>query len=105
MVRASTPPLPPQGGDPRQVAQRVNALLRGKVNSLSAVTLTPSATTTVVTDPNIGAQSFLIPAAKTASAAAALANLHQAVTGPEEITLTHASSAATDQTFDLLIVG
>jgi len=43
----------------RRIAQAVNGLLQGKSNNVGTVTCTPGATTTVVTDSRIGANSTM----------------------------------------------
>jgi hypothetical protein len=53
--------LPPQGGDPRSVAEIVNNIMDGKTNNTGSVTLaTSSATSTTINDARIGQDSTII---------------------------------------------
>ena len=53
--------LPPQGGDPRAVAEIVNNIMDGKTNNTGSVTLaTGGATTTTINDARIGQDSTII---------------------------------------------
>ena len=63
--------LPNQGGTPREVAEVVNNLVEGKLNSTGTVTLaTGGATTTTLLDRRIGADSVILFAPASLSAAA-----------------------------------
>lgn len=89
----------------RQIARLANSLLQGKTNNVIQLTLNPGVTTTVVTDKRIGANTGIFFSALTANAAAALAALYVSSQQNGTATLTHANSANTDQTFNLLLVG
>jgi len=92
----------------KRVSERLNGILQGKMNVVLAVTLTTSATTTVVKDARVGAYSGLILQPLTANAAAALfASPYVLASGQKsgEVTLNHASSVNTDQNFNLIILG
>lgn len=53
--------LPPQGGDPRSVAEIVNNIMDGKTNNTGSVTLaTGGATSTTINDARIGQDSTII---------------------------------------------
>ena len=53
--------LPPQGGDPRAVAEIVNNIMDGKTNNTGSVTLaTGGATSTTINDARIGQDSTII---------------------------------------------
>lgn len=88
------------------VLQTVGDLLRGKTNNTFDVTLTASVTTTTLetelsTEDSLA---FLVP--KTATAATAIgagAVRTQCLVG--SVVITHDSTADTDRTFGLLIVG
>jgi hypothetical protein len=88
----------------RQHAQAINRLNQGKFNGTGTVTLTPSATSTTLTDPRIGSDSAILFMPTTANAATALANIYVDGRKAGEATIHHASSANTDQTFTYLIV-
>ena len=89
----------------RQLAQALAGVLQGKINAVGSVTLTPSATSTTVTDSRIGANTFIGFSPLTAHAAAAQANLYVSAQQKGQATLSHASSANADQTFALLLIG
>ena len=64
--------LPNQGGTPREIAEVVNNLVEGKLNSTGTVTLaTGGATTTTLLDRRIGSDSVILFAPSSLSAAAA----------------------------------
>lgn len=81
------------------LAQAIRELAAGASNSLSEVTLTPSATTTVVSNPLATATSHISLCPLTANAAAALSTTYLSAGGPGTFTLTHASAATTDRKF------
>lgn len=101
----TTQGLPPHGGSPRATAAAINGLLAGKSNNTGTVTLAASATGTTLSDPRIGGGSVIVFMATTASAAGAAAALHVSARGKGVATLTHASDAATDQTFGYAVIG
>lgn len=98
------PTLSP-GADNRSVVERVNLLLAGKMNAVSSVTLTPSSTTTTITDKRIGGQSFIGLSPRTATAATAMTAVYVSAKAKGSATLTHNSTADVDRTYDLLIIG
>ena len=90
----------------RQIAQAVNQQLTGKLNAVTQVTLTPSATSTTLIDKRIGANTFIGFSPRTANAVTAwISGLFVATKVNGQATLTHASSANIDQTFDVLLIG
>lgn len=89
----------------RQIAQLANNLLQGKMNTVIQVTLTPSTTTTTVSDKRIGANTGLFFSALTANAAGALTGLYVSSQKNGSATLTHANTATTDRTFNVLLIG
>jgi hypothetical protein len=89
----------------RKMARKINGLNQGKFNATIDVTLRASQTTTTLTDPRIAATSGIVFMPQTAHAAAALASLYVSARQKGQATLTHASSANTDQTFTALIIG
>ncbi|MEB2501391.1 hypothetical protein SB396_32170, partial [Burkholderia cenocepacia] len=76
----------------RQIAQLANNLLQGKMNTVIQVTLTPSTTTTTVSDKRIGANTGLFFSALTANAAGALTGLYVSSQKNGSATLTHANT-------------
>lgn len=77
----------------------------GKLNNVTDVTLTASSTTTTITDPRIGPDSHLSFTPTTATAATAAGGLYVSARDTGTATVTHASTADTDKTFTLAIVG
>jgi hypothetical protein len=89
----------------RQIAAGVANALGGKLNATASVTLTASATATTLTDARIGPTTHLAFSPLTASAATAAAGLYVSAQRKGVATLTHASNAAADQTFRVLMIG
>jgi hypothetical protein len=89
----------------RQLAQRANGALRGKLNAVTQLTLTPSSTTTTFTDARIGANTFIGFSPLTADAAAAMTGLYVSSQKNGSATLTHASASSVDRTFNILLIG
>ena len=90
----------------RLIAQVVNGLLKGQLNNQIAVTLTASDTTTTITDPRLGVESNLHLTPLTANASTAeKAGIWISARGTGTMTLTHASSADVDQSFQGSILG
>lgn len=89
----------------RQMAEKINQLNQGKFNGVSQVTLTPSATSTALIDTRIGANSFIGLQATTASAAAASPSIYIDTQQKGQAVMHHPSNAATDQTFNVVIIG
>ena len=89
----------------RRIARLGNNLLQGKTNNVIQVTLAANVTTTTVTDKRIGAYTGLFFSPLTANAAAAQAGLYVSGQVNGSATLTHANTATTDRTFNVLLVG
>jgi hypothetical protein len=89
----------------RQLARLGNNLLQGKLNSVIQVTLTANSGTTTVIDKRIGANTGLFFSPLTADAAAALSGLYISTQANGTATLTHANTATTDRTFNVLLIG
>jgi hypothetical protein len=95
----------------RRIAQAINNILQGKMNSVTTVTLAANVATTTLTDARISSKSFIGFQPTTANAAAALGTLYTSsqmggtgtVTG--SVVLNHANNAQTDRTFNVLIIG
>jgi hypothetical protein len=105
------PPAPRDWPEPRswsqQIADVLNGVLDGKLNSCFTVTLTANAATTTVENARIRANSAVLLMPTTANAAAALATTYQ--THPNtmdgQAVLTHTNNAQTDRTFRAFSVG
>lgn len=106
---------PPVGRDTATfgiLADKINRLLRGEINcTQNSVTLRASQTTTTLKDSRIQTNSFIDLMPLTANAATAKANVWFSnfmaanATTPGSCTINHASSANSDQTFNVLIIG
>ncbi len=90
------------GDDELTLANVVNGILDGKVNSTGSVTLANSATTTTLSDDRIGGNSVILFMPTTSDASTV--TIH--VTGRQkgQATLNHAS-ATTTRSFDYVIFG
>jgi hypothetical protein len=90
----------------RKLAQSVNLAMQGKLNAVVQVTLTPSSTTTTLIDSRIGASTGIFFSPLTNDAVtASISGLHVSSQKNGQATLTHASAAAVDQTFNVLLIG
>lgn len=99
--------MPDEKEHRRQIAEKVNQLLQGKLNVYIDATLTAGATTTTLTDARIGYFSTIAPSmALTANGAAAIvAGIWVSGQKTGSCTLNHASNAATDQSIRFNILG
>jgi len=97
--------LPPMGAEPRQIAEVVNRTIDGKLNSTGSVTLTASATSTVVAEARSGSDSVILFMPTTANAAAELATMFVSSRGKQTFTITHANNGQTDRTFKYVVIG
>src|SRR5712664_1006811 len=86
---------------PREIAERVNGILRGHLNAVSTVTLTANAATTTFADPRLSASSFIAFMPTTANAAAALGGLWVSGQTKGACTLNHTNNAQTDRAFSV----
>jgi LDH2 family malate/lactate/ureidoglycolate dehydrogenase len=93
-------------GTVRRLVEVVANMLRGNLNATLDVTLTAGATSTTVKDARLGPFSHIAPMPLTASASTAeKAGIWFSGQFNGQVTINHASSAATDQNVRLLIVG
>lgn len=97
--------LPDEKEHRRKLAEVANLAMQGKLNAVAQVTLAASATTTTVTDARIGANTYFGFQPLTADAAAALSGLYVSAQQKGQATLTHASTASVDRTFNVLLIG
>lgn len=108
-MTVSYPVVPPdyynEAQHRRLLANTVNSLLGGKVNSTGTVTLTQSNTSTTLTDANIGANSIILFMPTTATAATAMTALYVSSRGDGSATLTHDNTADSDRTFGYVVFG
>jgi len=89
----------------RKLARAVNTVLNGKINCVTSLKLTASATTTTFTDSRIGAFSHIVFTPTTPNAAAVASSLYVTSKGKGTCTVNHTSDANTDKTFDVSILG
>ena len=91
----------------RKIAEVTNNVLDGKINSTGTVTLTQSATSTVVTDNRAGANSTILFMPTTANAAAEYASgsMYVSSRGKQTFTITHQSLAQSDLDFAYVVLG
>ena len=89
----------------RDLVRAVKAILNGNINSGGSVTLTQSATTTVINNRLIGSDSRIILCPTTSTAATGLDKVHYSYTAEYQITLTHDSTADTDRTYNYILLG
>ena len=90
----------PIGASLRDTAEIINNCVDGKLNVTGEVTLTNSATSTVVTDVRVGAESLIVFMPITAGAATELAagGMYVSSQGKQTFTVTHANNS-TARTF------
>jgi len=99
--------LPYEASDPRQVAQVVNNVLDGKLNSTGEFTCTASAASTDVTDYRAGKNSviLLMPTTANASAEVGAGTIYISARNKQSFTVTHANNTQTDRTFGYIVIG
>lgn len=98
--------LPDEKRHRRQLGQAAQSAMAGKINAVTQITLTHGSTTTALIDSRVGANTFIGFSPRTANAVTALiSGLYVSAKVNGQATLTHASSANTDQTFDILLIG
>ena len=85
------------------INQAIRALAEGASNSLGQVTLTPSVTTTIVSDPLATTESHVALCPLTSNAAAAIPTTYVSARAQGTFTLTHANAATVDRTFSYRI--
>jgi CDP-diacylglycerol pyrophosphatase len=92
--------LPAYGANTnRQLAERVNQVVKGRTDNYGTFTLTPSTTTTTVNDPNVSENSTVNFMPTTANAAGAIATTYIGTIANGSFTVTHANNAQVDRTF------
>ncbi len=87
----------------RKLADGVNRLLRGESNNTTTVTLRANQATTEILDSRITADTVVLLTPTTSSAAAATGIFIKAAIG--KATVNHDSTADTDRTFGVILVG
>lgn len=98
--------LTPQETGIFRIVQAIRQIIQGRSDAvLHSVTLTPSATTTVVAAINCSKDSEVFLSPRTANAAAALATTYVSSVGQGTFTLTHASNVQADKTYGIVCIG
>lgn len=97
--------LQPQSATTLQVATTLNEMLKGRGNNVGSITLTPSVTTSTISDIRIKQTMTAVLIPRTANAAAAMTNVYISAVADGSITLTHSSTATVDRTFDYILHG
>jgi hypothetical protein len=88
----------------RALATTLRGAMRGKINAGLQVTLTPSATTSIIEDARITLQSAILMSPLTAHGAADMNSMwFQPVNG--SVVINHASNTNADRTFNMVIIG
>lgn len=106
----TTRQIRPSGGTSRQVADKINQIARGRLDSAGEVTLTAGAASTVVdTDGALfthsGSAVLLSPLTAHAAAEMGAGTLYVSSRSNGSFTLTHANNAQTDRTFTYVVLG
>lgn len=91
----------------RRLADVANSLRDGKINSVGDVTLTQSATSTVVTDLRVGPNSYIdfMPVTANAATEKASGSMYVSSRGKQTFTITHQSLAQSDLDFVYVVLG
>lgn len=91
-----------------RIANKLNSVLQGKLNAVTQITLSPSATTTTVIDARLSAFSGIFLQPLTANAMTAMLTSPGVLVTSQQsgsLVLTHASDTNSDKTFNMLIIG
>lgn len=105
MAQTQSRRLPPGGTqDPRFIAEVVNGIKDGRIDSVGSVTLVANTAQTTLTDVRLSENSVPILQPCTANAAVANQTAHVVVSNGSLI-IHHASDAQVDKTFKYAILG
>jgi hypothetical protein len=99
-------PVLTEFSDDREVRDIVNNSIAGKLNNIGTVTLTNSATSTVVADYRVGGDSVVLFEPTTSDAASEIAagGMYVSARSKHAFTITHAS-ATTTRSFNYVVFG
>jgi hypothetical protein len=105
-MTATSFPVLTEFSDEREARGIVNNTIAGKLNNAGTVTLTNSATSTVVTDYRVGGDSVVLFEPTTSDAASEIAagGMYVSARAKHSFTITHAS-ATTTRSFNYLVFG
>lgn len=84
---------------------KLDELLKGKLNTVEEITLTENQATTTITDELVSPNSHVSLSPTTANAATALATTYISTYGDGSYTITHTNNAQTDRTFRVTVTG
>lgn len=97
--------LSPQGGDPRTVAEIVNNIMDGKTNNTGTIKLTSGATSTILYDARISAESVIIMTPMSSNAAKEFGSAYISARSNGQATITHQNTGHADLNYTYAIVG
>lgn len=97
--------LIPQETNIFRIVQAIRQLIQGRSDAVLQVTLTPSATTTVVSAINCSKDSQVFLSPRTANAAAAVPTTWISAVANGSFTITHSSTVSIDRTFGIVCLG
>jgi hypothetical protein len=89
----------------KEVATVVNQIFRGKIQCTGQVTLTASATSTVVNNPNCSEYSVVHLSPLTANASSVYTSTYVSAYTDGQFTITHTSLGSADRTYRYTIFG
>lgn len=92
--------------DQRETSEVVNNILAGKLNATASITITNSATSTVVTDYRVGSESVILFMPTTSAGATELASgsMYVSSRSKNSFTITHTNDTTT-RSFDYVVLG
>jgi hypothetical protein len=99
--------LAPLETNQRRINTAINKIIEGRTDNYGSVTLTASTAQTVITPSGaqISENSAVFLTPRTANAAAAISTTYVSAVANGTFTLSHASNAQTDRTFDYAWIG
>lgn len=97
--------LQPGERNPQRIVDAIIQLVEGRHNASGRVTLTPGATTTVVSHPNCSKSCEPQLSPRTANAAAAVATTYVSNINQGSFVITHANNAQVDRIFGYTVTG
>ena len=86
-------------------SDKINGILQGRTNNQFDGTLTANTTVSTFEDARIGFDSAVLPFPTSANAAGEYGTLYQSTTTNGTVTFVHKNTAATDKTFNFIIIG
>lgn len=92
--------------DQRETSEVVNNILAGKLNATASITITNSATSTVVTDYRVGSESVILFMPTTSAGATELASgsMYVSARSKNSFTIAHTNDTTT-RSFDYVVLG